>query len=103
MKVNITCPLLKPHSLSGQGQFSSCPPSIRWTAPEVLRNPLTHETDSDSPLTVYSDVYSFGICMWELASGQDPFSDHNEQEVGTQIGSYKQEVPKGVLDFNFIW
>ncbi|KAK3105169.1 hypothetical protein FSP39_018705 [Pinctada imbricata] len=64
-----------------QGRLSSCPPSIRWTAPEVLKNPVTHETDSDSPLTIYSDVYSFGVCMWELATGSDPFSECTEQEV----------------------
>ncbi|XP_062590032.1 uncharacterized protein LOC134251644 [Saccostrea cucullata] len=64
-----------------QGQFSGCPSSLRWTAPEVIQNPRALETDPDSPLTTKSDVYSFGMMMWELAVCEDPFGDITEQEV----------------------
>lgn len=67
--------------ISGQGQFSGCPSSLRWTAPEVIQSPRSLETDPDSPHTIYSDVYSFGMCMWELAVCEDPFGDITEQEV----------------------
>lgn len=68
----------------GQGQFSGCPSSIRWTAPEVILHPRALENDVDSPHTIYSDVYSFGMCMWELAVCEDPFGDISEQEVWRQ-------------------
>lgn len=55
---------------------------MRWTAPEVIQNPRSLEKDPDSPHTIYSDVYSFGMCMWELAVCEDPFGDITEQEVG---------------------
>lgn len=43
---------------------------LPYIAPEILRN---------QPSTKESDVYSFGIMMWELAFGKLPFSDraHN--------------------------
>ena len=68
----------------GQGQFSGCPSSLRWTAPEVIQHPRALENDVDSPHTIYSDVYSFGMCMWELAVCEDPFGDISEQEVWRQ-------------------
>eukprot|EP00029_Vermamoeba_vermiformis_P004785 TRINITY_DN1541_c0_g1_i1.p1 TRINITY_DN1541_c0_g1~~TRINITY_DN1541_c0_g1_i1.p1 ORF type:complete len:680 (-),score=61.52 TRINITY_DN1541_c0_g1_i1:70-2109(-) len=37
-----------------------------WTAPEVLR----HQTYS-----IRADVYSFGICLWEMATRSDPYQN----------------------------
>ncbi|KAJ8320985.1 hypothetical protein KUTeg_002572 [Tegillarca granosa] len=42
-----------------QGQYSACPSSPRWTAPEVLENPTSKENESN--ITASSDVYSFGV------------------------------------------
>jgi len=39
--------------------------SIYWTAPEVLEDPLAFSKQSD--------VYSYGIILWELATRKDPF------------------------------
>ncbi|CAG8650150.1 9110_t:CDS:2, partial [Racocetra fulgida] len=41
---------------------------IPYIAPEVLRG---------GKLTIASDVYSFGMIMWEITSGQRPFSDRS--------------------------
>lgn len=86
-----------------QGQFSGCPSSLRWTAPEVIQNPRSLEKDPDSPHTIYSDVYSFGMCMWELAVCEDPFGDITEQEVmekvrqGTRPSSVPSESSKEIM------
>jgi len=37
-----------------------------WLAPEVLRG---------NPYTEKSDVYAFGVMLWELVSGKRPFSN----------------------------
>ena len=40
--------------------------SILWMAPELIRN--------DAPYSVYSDVYAFGIVLFELSSNDLPYS-----------------------------
>ncbi|XP_068943525.1 ephrin type-B receptor 6 isoform X4 [Petaurus breviceps papuanus] len=51
----------------------SSQPPLRWAAPEVL----TH-----GKFTTASDVWSFGILMWEVMSyGERPYWDMNDQEV----------------------
>lgn len=35
-----------------------------WTAPEVLNN---------ERYTIKADVYSFGICLWEMCTREDPY------------------------------
>ena len=63
-----------------QGLYSACTPEIGWTAPEVLADPNSDE--SEGHITHLSDVYSFAIVMWELVMCDDPFEDMNVvQEV----------------------
>lgn len=67
-----------------QKAYSACASSVRWTAPEVLRNPTAGE--NDQKYSVLCDVYSFGITMWELAHNRDPYPDlDTEEEVATCI------------------
>jgi len=40
--------------------------TVAYMAPEVFRDPTL-------PRTIKYDVYSFGIVLWELLSGQKPF------------------------------
>ncbi|XP_072508608.1 ephrin type-B receptor 6 isoform X4 [Notamacropus eugenii] len=57
--------------LSHSSQGSQAP--LRWAAPEVL----TH-----GKFTTASDVWSFGILMWEVMSyGERPYWDMSDQEV----------------------
>src|SRR5436853_115819 len=41
--------------------------NLPYIAPEVINGKET---------TFASDIYSFGILMWEISSGQPPFNDH---------------------------
>lgn len=65
--------------------MSACPPSIRWTAPELLAHPRAREgpgKDGSSIITTSCDVYSFAMVMWELPMCEDPFEEINtEAEV----------------------
>ncbi|CAI4226880.1 unnamed protein product [Auanema sp. JU1783] len=55
---------------------------IKWTAPEAL----AHEQFSES-----SDVWSFGVCAWEiLSSGDDPYSHIPNTEVLPHIKADKR-------------
>ncbi|RGB29888.1 kinase-like domain-containing protein, partial [Rhizophagus diaphanus] len=49
---------------------------LPFIAPEVLRN---------CKYTFASDVYSFGIIMWMLTSGQHPFADNKNEFLGVEI------------------
>ncbi|XP_027697065.1 ephrin type-B receptor 6 isoform X3 [Vombatus ursinus] len=60
------------HSYLSHSSQGSQPP-LRWAAPEVL----TH-----GKFTTASDVWSFGILMWEVMSyGERPYWDMSDQEV----------------------
>jgi serine/threonine protein kinase len=48
--------------------------TLAWTAPEIF-----NETDANSSFTAKSDVYSYGILIYEVLSGAYPVS-HNGQE-----------------------
>jgi len=50
-----------------------------WTAPEVLRSQAYNEK---------SDVYSFGVILWELCTGQEPWSDKNAMQVNVSNPTY---------------
>ncbi|CAI4226835.1 unnamed protein product [Auanema sp. JU1783] len=48
--------------------------SILWMAPEVIR------MQDPNPYTTLSDVYAFGIVMYEMLSGSLPYSDINNRD-----------------------
>ena len=62
---------------------------IRWLSPETLQT---------MTFTLKSDVWSFGIMMWEVFSdGQEPYPDFNTSKVREAVGKhkYKMEPPFG--------
>jgi len=63
--------------------------SIRWFAPELVRNPLNY--------TKKSDIYSFGIMCYEILSGHRPYHEYrsaNLQELLDRIlnNGYRPEI-----------
>lgn len=66
--------------------MSACPASIRWTAPELLNDPMSKEGIIDKQakekgeavkqaITPACDVYSFAMTMWEIPMCEDPFEE----------------------------
>ena len=51
---------------------------VRWTAPEAIQH---------RKFTQKSDVWSFGIVLWEIMSyGDHPYGDWTNQQVSTVTG-----------------
>lgn len=65
---------------------------LPYVAPEVLQG---------SPHTMYSDVYSFGIIMWEILVGRLSFSDraHDAHLQLQIINGLRPEIPEGAPEF----
>ncbi|KAK2167868.1 hypothetical protein LSH36_23g09012 [Paralvinella palmiformis] len=59
---------------SGSHQFQQPTGSILWMAPEVIR------MKEENPYTPKSDVYAFGICMYELMTSQLPYANINNKD-----------------------
>ncbi|XP_061349075.1 serine/threonine-protein kinase STY8-like isoform X2 [Gastrolobium bilobum] len=61
----------------------------QWMAPEVLRNEPSDEK---------SDVYGFGVILWELATEKIPWDNLNSMQVIGAVGFMNQrlEIPKHI-------
>lgn len=59
---------------SGSHQSQQPTGSILWMAPEVIR------MQEESPYSFQSDVYAYGIVMFELLSGQLPYANINNKD-----------------------
>ncbi|CAH2276567.1 serine threonine- kinase B-raf [Pelobates cultripes] len=64
---------------SGSHQFEQLSGSILWMAPEVIR------MQDKNPYSFQSDVYAFGIVLYELMTGQLPYANINNRD---QVMSY---------------
>lgn len=49
----------------GDGESAGAFASVHWTAPEVLEDP--------EAFSKASDIYSFGIILWELITRNSPY------------------------------
>ncbi|KAJ6902787.1 serine/threonine-protein kinase pakF-like [Populus alba x Populus x berolinensis] len=61
----------------------------QWMAPEVLRNEPSDEK---------SDIYSYGVILWELSTEKIPWDNLNSMQVIGAVGFMNQrlEIPKDV-------
>ncbi|KAL4441650.1 hypothetical protein ABPG74_021582 [Tetrahymena malaccensis] len=60
----------------------------QWMAPEIMRREQYQE---------HSDVYSFGMIMWEIATRKVPYLGLSHQQIYGTVGydeNYQVEVPK---------
>ncbi|PQQ20251.1 uncharacterized protein Pyn_15897 [Prunus yedoensis var. nudiflora] len=62
--------------------------TIPWMAPELLNS-------KNNLVTEKVDVYSFGIVMWELLTGEEPYANLRSKELiaGIIKGSLRPEIP----------
>ncbi|GES75238.1 kinase-like domain-containing protein [Rhizophagus clarus] len=49
--------------------------------------------DKNFPYNKCSDIYSFGVLMWEISSGRPPFRNHNIYTLGKAINNGDRETP----------
>ncbi|XWS70668.1 hypothetical protein CRYUN_Cryun03dG0066500 [Craigia yunnanensis] len=62
--------------------------TIPWMAPELLNA-------KNNLVTEKVDVYSYGIVMWELLTGEEPYTDFHSEEIiaGIIKGTLRPEIP----------
>lgn len=61
--------------------------TYRWMAPELLEDPPTKGSDK-------SDIYSYGVVLWEVATCQVPYENINQHMVpGKILGGETEIIP----------
>ncbi|KAJ3699103.1 hypothetical protein LUZ61_002808 [Rhynchospora tenuis] len=62
--------------------------TLPWMAPELLDG-------KESMVTEKVDVYSFGICMWEILTGEEPYADMKGASIigGIVNGTLRPQIP----------
>ena len=56
--------------------------SPRWMAPEIMKN---------LPCSTLTDIYSFGVILWELFARQIPFPDADNQDIIRRVRRGERE------------
>ena len=64
-------------------KYFQLPGSILWMAPEIIKI----KTAREDPYSFQSDVYAFGIVLYELLAGILPYSDGGARKNGTRYGT----------------
>ncbi|RIA92121.1 kinase-like domain-containing protein [Glomus cerebriforme] len=69
--------------------------NIPYVAPEIFEASKTKQ----DPYSEYSDIYSLGILLWEISSGQSPFKDQQDYTVIAAIlRGTREERKQGTPD-----
>jgi len=56
-----------------------------WMSPEVLQG---------KPLNEKVDIYSYGIVLWEILTGQEPYADHDSYNTFVRAVCVEEERPE---------
>ncbi|XP_063283009.1 RAF proto-oncogene serine/threonine-protein kinase isoform X1 [Pelobates fuscus] len=85
---------------SGSQQVEQLTGSILWMAPEVIR------MQDNNPFSFQSDVYSYGVVMYELMTGELPYSHISDRDqiiflvgrgcVGPDLSKLYKSCPKAM-------
>ena len=62
-----------------------------WMAPEVIRNEACSEK---------IDIYSFGVCIWELLTCETPFKNFDQSSIMWAVGNNKLQLTSNFLNRN---
>merc|ERR1719410_3360454 len=58
--------------------------TVAWMAPEVIRN---------EPCNEKVDIWSFGVCLWELLNGEVPYKNVDSSAIIWGVGSNSLQLP----------
>ncbi|XP_078621077.1 mitogen-activated protein kinase kinase kinase 13-like isoform X2 [Branchiostoma floridae x Branchiostoma japonicum] len=58
--------------------------TVAWMAPEVIRN---------EPVSEKVDIWSFGVVLWELLTGESPYKDVDSSAIIWGVGSNSLHLP----------
>uniref|UniRef100_A0A8B9S5F8 mitogen-activated protein kinase kinase kinase n=1 Tax=Apteryx owenii TaxID=8824 RepID=A0A8B9S5F8_APTOW len=58
--------------------------TVAWMAPEVIRN---------EPVSEKVDIWSFGVVLWELLTGEIPYKDVDSSAIIWGVGSNSLHLP----------
>ena len=58
--------------------------TVAWMAPEVIRN---------EPCNEKVDIWSFGVCVWELLTGELPYKNVDSSAIIWGVGSNSLQLP----------
>lgn len=69
---------------------------VRWTAPETLQSGKISRLDFFHLIwpSSASDVWSFGVVLWEIAEGKRPYPDLSNSEVINAVCDHGVRLPK---------
>ncbi|XP_068459272.1 mixed lineage kinase domain-like protein [Clinocottus analis] len=79
-----------------KSKVSQSSASLSYSSPEML--------DVNQSYNKQSEMYSFGIVLWEVATGKKPFDGWSNKEIFEKVGkgTYQEELPsdcpKGLAD-----
>ena len=58
--------------------------TVAWMAPEIIRN---------EPCNEKVDIWSFGVCLWELLNGEVPYKNVDSSAIIWGVGSNSLQLP----------
>ncbi|XP_077304567.1 mitogen-activated protein kinase kinase kinase 13 [Lithobates pipiens] len=70
--------------LSDKSTTMSFAGTVAWMAPEVIRN---------EPVSEKVDIWSFGVLLWELLTGEIPYKDVDSSAIIWGVGSNSLHLP----------
>ncbi|XP_059823367.1 mitogen-activated protein kinase kinase kinase 13-like [Hypanus sabinus] len=70
--------------LSDKSTKMSFAGTVAWMAPEVIRN---------EPVSEKVDIWSFGVVLWELLTGEVPYKDVDSSAIIWGVGSNSLHLP----------
>ena len=65
-------------------QMSEFAGTLPWMSPEIMKG---------EPVNKACDVWSYGVVLWELFTGEKPFSDLGWNQIYIKVATENQHLP----------